>query len=493
MQRSSILGRAILAVALLIGFYLLAFAVAAGLLLVPYLMYLAGRVYPYIAIMSVVGAGIILWSIVPRPDRFEAPGPRLLPKDHPELFGMLEQTAGDTQQAMPVEVYLVPDMNAWVAQRGGLMGFFSRRVMGLGLPLLQVLSVSQLRAVLAHEFGHFYGGDTQLGAWVYKTRTTMGRTIGSLAQAGGRFALLRKPFEWYGMLFLRITQKVSRQQEYTADALAARTVGATHLMEGLKKVHSSGLAFDAYLRTEYGPLMELGYRPPLLAGFRAFARSESVSDAVDKAMRSALLSGKEDVYDTHPPLKDRLAALSKLEGAGDSVPDDPRPAAELLQKDERELERMLINMSFKTARLMKEIEWSDVARVAYIPQWRDRGRMVAVLHAGTKLADLPLDGVTLRDLGKRTLGRVVARLPLEAVKSQGAAMVACAVATRLIEAGFTPDVTPGYPVLFRNGSTEIDVFGALHDVAEGKRTADDWIRELEEAGVADLELTSPVS
>jgi Zn-dependent protease with chaperone function len=34
------------------------------------------------------------------------------------------------------------------------MGFGSRRVMGLGLPLLQALNVSQLEAVLAHEFGH---------------------------------------------------------------------------------------------------------------------------------------------------------------------------------------------------------------------------------------------------------------------------------------------------------------------------------------------------
>ena len=94
---------------------------------------------------------------------------------------------------MPEEIYLVSDFNAWVANRGGVMGFGSRRVMGVGLPLLQILTVSQFRAVLAHEFGHYYGGDTKLGPWVYKTRGTIGRTIGNLSQHS---SLLQKPLLW---------------------------------------------------------------------------------------------------------------------------------------------------------------------------------------------------------------------------------------------------------------------------------------------------------
>ena len=73
--------------------------------------------------------------------------------------------------------------------------------MGLGLPLMQGLTVSQLRAVLAHEFGHFHGGDTKLGPWVYKTRGAIGRTLMGLS---GHSAFLQKPFEWYGLGFLRL-------------------------------------------------------------------------------------------------------------------------------------------------------------------------------------------------------------------------------------------------------------------------------------------------
>jgi heat shock protein HtpX len=54
--------------------------------------------------------------------------------------------------------------------------------MGLGLSLLQTLSVSQFRAVLAHEFGHFHAGDTKLGPWIYRTRAAIGRTLDGLAR-----------------------------------------------------------------------------------------------------------------------------------------------------------------------------------------------------------------------------------------------------------------------------------------------------------------------
>ena len=54
--------------------------------------------------------------------------------------------------------------------------------MGIGLPLLQALTSSQFRAVIAHEFGHYAGGDLKLGGWIYKTRGAMGRTIKNLAR-----------------------------------------------------------------------------------------------------------------------------------------------------------------------------------------------------------------------------------------------------------------------------------------------------------------------
>jgi heat shock protein HtpX len=147
----SLAGRAVLAAALMLGFYILALAIVGVLIYIPYAEWTyAGSLHPKLAFLCIMGAAIILWSILPRPDRFIPPGPPLEPKEHPKLFDVLAGIAEATKQQMPAEVYLLAEVNAWVMNRGGMMGCRSRRVMGLGLPLLQVLSVCQLRAVLAH-------------------------------------------------------------------------------------------------------------------------------------------------------------------------------------------------------------------------------------------------------------------------------------------------------------------------------------------------------
>src|SRR5262249_56977700 len=101
---------------------------------------------------------VMLWSRVPRSDSFKPIGLRLDEAVHPALFAELQTIAGALGEPLPSEVYLVGDPNAWVADRGGRLGFGTRRIMGIGLPLLGALNVSEFRAVLAHEFGHYYGG-----------------------------------------------------------------------------------------------------------------------------------------------------------------------------------------------------------------------------------------------------------------------------------------------------------------------------------------------
>src|SRR5260370_13059505 len=77
---------------------------------------------------------VILWSLIPRRDRFDAPGILLQRSECPRLFNELDRIAAALNESVPGEVYLVAEVNAWVAERGGLFGIGSRRVIGLGLP-----------------------------------------------------------------------------------------------------------------------------------------------------------------------------------------------------------------------------------------------------------------------------------------------------------------------------------------------------------------------
>jgi Zn-dependent protease with chaperone function len=131
-----------------------ALGIAAVLIWIPYAEWAyADRVTLRIVTVCLGAAATILWSLVPRPDRFEAPGPSVTPDNAPRLFTLVEDVAKATSQEPPEEVYLLNEVNAWVSHRGGTMGVGSRRVMGVGLPLVNSLSPAELRAVIAHEFG----------------------------------------------------------------------------------------------------------------------------------------------------------------------------------------------------------------------------------------------------------------------------------------------------------------------------------------------------
>ena len=195
---------------------------------------------PRSSLLCLAGAATIVWAVLPRIDRFVPPGPELTSTEAPQLFTVLNEVAATTEQAMPAHVYLVNDVNAFVTQRGGVMGVGSKRVMGIGLPLLQSLTVQEFKAVLAHEFGHYHAGDVSIGPWIYKTRAAIGRTIEKLSDS-----VLQKIFVVYGQMFLRVTHAVSRRQEFIADEVAANAAGAGVMASALRKVHGAALAFPA--------------------------------------------------------------------------------------------------------------------------------------------------------------------------------------------------------------------------------------------------------
>ena len=201
----SLRSRAVLALLLMVGIYVFALAIVAGLLWVPYaeVTYME-RIDGRLTLFCLAGAATILWALVPRVDKFTPPGPKLTPSTAPQLFTMINEIAKATSQPRPEDVYLLNDVNAFVTHRGGFMGFGSRRVMGVGLPLLKSLSPAELRSVIAHEFGHYVSGDVALGPWIHKTRAAIGRTLEHL----GDNWLLTSAFSWYARMFMRMTMQI---------------------------------------------------------------------------------------------------------------------------------------------------------------------------------------------------------------------------------------------------------------------------------------------
>ncbi len=99
-------------------------------------------------------------------------------------------------------------------------------------------------------------------------------------------------------------QAISRWQELAPDALAARVVGAAHLIDGLKAIHGGGLAFGAYWRNEYMPAVASGFMPPLAHGFATFMQCDDLSSKVDDAVERELeMTGEAQTKSrSRPPL-----------------------------------------------------------------------------------------------------------------------------------------------------------------------------------------------
>src|SRR5438874_1170726 len=112
----SMKGPALQAVALLVGFYVMAISAFVALVAFPFIeVYVLHIVNCYLAIGSITAAGAILWAIIPRPDHFTPPGPRLDPTSQPRLFAVIAEVAERIGETMPDEVYLFPGVNAFVA------------------------------------------------------------------------------------------------------------------------------------------------------------------------------------------------------------------------------------------------------------------------------------------------------------------------------------------------------------------------------------------
>lgn len=476
--------RAVLALGLMVGFYVFAIGLAALLLYMPYAeVVYAHRVHPKLVILCLIGAGVILYSIVPRRSTFEPPGPELDREAQPRLFAIIDELARQTGQKSPAHVYLVADVNAWVAEPHGVMGAGRARVMGLGLPLLQALSVSELRAVLAHEFGHYHAGDTSLGPLVYTTRAAIGRTIANLQRSN---SILQLPFQWYGKLFLWISLAVSRAQEYAADALGARVAGTDAMISGLQTVHGVAPAFQAYVRSELQPVLGAGFRPPVAEGFAQFMAAEQVATVMARAVAQELADGVSDSSDTHPALRERVEALRQT--AHVSQPADDRRAICLLDGVPRLERELLGHLMGGNAANLQALPWGRVGEQVVAPSWSKRSAAAAAALRGLTPEGLaePLRNRTILG-GKiaRALGQNVADSDLGDLALH---VVSAALVTAGKARGATVESLPGEPVRLRLGEVTLVPSHDLPALVAGELSQQDWAGRLDALGLLGVDL-----
>jgi heat shock protein HtpX len=486
----SLAGRFAAAIALTVGFYLLALALAAGLLAAAILPWvLSGHGNLWVTLTGLVLGVTILVAIVPRRRRFEAPGARVTAEDQPRLIELIAEESRALDMAPPDEVYATFEVNAAVTEAGR-----RGRVMIVGLPLLQFVSERGLRGTVAHELGHYAGGDTRLGPWIYRTRETIGRTLHHLTDDDGDEGwtqlAVRKPFEWYAAAFLRITATISRRQEYAADRFAVHRAGREVYVDTLRRLHAYAPAFDPYWSQEVVPALTAERRPPVAAGFATFIGTETVQRAGADWVDEELREGKTERYDSHPALADRLRALEELPPG---KPDDSPPAAEVL-RDLPALEQRVFGVLYgdEAAGSLEPIAWEDVGRSVYLERARELTSRFHYVLAGVSAVGL---GEAV-GRSSQLAGEVQRREP-DIGYEDAAALVPAVLRDGLLlaldDAGWEVTANLAEPVLCRHAGQEVVPSVVVAELYDKTLDADAWAARTRELGVADLSLERPAA
>jgi Zn-dependent protease with chaperone function len=496
--KASLAGRSIVALVLFVGFYVLVIGVAGALSAAAYFMVRYGRGFYVLAfaLSCIAAAGLILWSVVPRPGRFAPPGPLLTPVSDPRLFEEIFRLARELGQQAPREAYLMLDVTAWVSERGGFMGLGSRRIAGLGLGLLQGLTVGEFRAVLAHEFGHFSRGDTKLALLISRTRMTIIKTIQQLPalSALGKTAaviasVVQRPFVLYGNWYLRVTQAISRRQEYSADELSVATVGRETANSALRRTLMMDTAFQMYFGSVLGPALNAGFLPPFAAGLGQYAAGEAVRDDLLKSLTWHIENVRSQSYDSHPSLGERLQAIAALP-AGRAP--EPGPPAIVLLENVPERERELFAfLNPEAGPKLRPIAWDEVLAAALVPYWAELAKVHQSDLAGVTPRHLPDRMRGLADWGRLMAGASGPDMLDEQARSYATGFIAVSLASKMIERGWQASYVLGQYTVLRDGDRSWEPFRSVHALAEGEMAVEDWLRLCEEMGISDLELGPP--
>jgi Zn-dependent protease with chaperone function len=412
--------RAGISVLMLAGFYVVAalqFAAAVALTfwLVGLLpgAFAVKLTFPLFA--ATVGAvGVAMWRAFrakPEPPA----GLQIAPERAPDLWETAHRLAGVVGTRMPDEIRLVPEINAAVLEESRFLGLVrGRRVLYVGLPLLQMFTVDQLHAVLAHELGHYSQRHTQLAAIAYRGRLTIAETLARISPRN----VVGWVFKAYAHLYVLVDNAVVRRQEYEADEAAVRVAGRAAAANALRELPVLEAAWAFYFRTYVRPGWESGYVPDdVFGGYAALVGARAAE--LDR-LRAEEPPAEASAWDTHPPVADRIAAILGMpETAGYH---DARPAW-VLVPDPGELARGLQELMVKVGE-RAVLPWPQFTHAWLAAQLqREADQVLRAIARQTGSAEVNL-GTVFNLIAAGRLGETAGRLFPDAPQGEATARFA---------------------------------------------------------------------
>ncbi len=249
-------------VVLLLLSLILFFSVYLGLFFGAIAMAIITPIYILPCFGIIVSIPCILFALFLVKGFFKSRGPKekttqieITEEDQPLLFEFIARLCEETGAPFPRKIFIVPDVNAAVLTSTSPWGliFPQGKDLLIGLGLVNILNLSEFKAVMAHEFGHFAQKSSRLSAYSYNADRIIydlvygrdgfdrfiegmcsigvrGRNTGLIALFGwsiyGVIWMFRKVLEGFHYLITLLRLSLSRQMEFNADLVAVSVAGS---------------------------------------------------------------------------------------------------------------------------------------------------------------------------------------------------------------------------------------------------------------------------
>jgi Zn-dependent protease with chaperone function len=205
--------------------------------------------------------------------RDRAPAARRVEIDaarEPALFAFLHRIADEAAAPRPHRVFLSAEVNAGVSYDLSIVNLLvpSKKNLTIGLGLINTLTLGEVRAVLAHEFGHFAQRAMAVGRWVVVAqrvaahivhkRDVLDRFLMVVSRIDLRVAwigwalrlvvwALRAVLDTAFVVVVRAQRALGHEMERQADLVSVSLTGSDALVSALHKLGAADTAFDQAL------------------------------------------------------------------------------------------------------------------------------------------------------------------------------------------------------------------------------------------------------
>jgi len=188
-------------------------------------------------------------------------------EEQPRLFEFLDRLAEETKAPRPHKVFLSGGVNACVFYNLSIWNFFfsGKKNLEIGLGLVNSLTLSEFKAVLAHEFGHFAQSTMTVGRWVYIAQQVATQLIyhrdwfdsflSGISRIDLRIAwigwvlriivwAIRSVLDTLLSIVMLAHRALSREMEFQADLVAVKNTGSDPLVHALHRLSSADSAWS---------------------------------------------------------------------------------------------------------------------------------------------------------------------------------------------------------------------------------------------------------